>query len=92
MELLQAIKRVVTKQLSKLGVKKAHPEFNDLFQTCYRGVCFALVSLESQYHVPDPFLKLLQRKRMTVGPLGDDPIIEHFVDTHLQMYLLDAPS
>ncbi|KAI8978219.1 hypothetical protein BD414DRAFT_524245 [Trametes punicea] len=40
----QAVKKAVTKSLAKHGISKTHAEFKELFQMCYHGASFALVS------------------------------------------------
>lgn len=40
---LQVIKQATIAALSKYGITKPHADFTELYQTTYRGVCFALV-------------------------------------------------
>lgn len=46
---VQVIKQAVVACLAKHGIPKGHPDFNDLFQTTYRGSCFALVGLSKNH-------------------------------------------
>lgn len=39
------IKQATIAALSKYGISKAHTDFNELYQTTYRGTCFALRSV-----------------------------------------------
>ncbi|KAI0366707.1 hypothetical protein BV20DRAFT_1038144 [Pilatotrama ljubarskyi] len=39
-----AVKRAVKERLGKQGISKTHSEFKELFQICYQGASFALVS------------------------------------------------
>lgn len=40
----QAVKKAVSRALAGHGILKTHAEFTDVFQTCYRGASFALVT------------------------------------------------
>lgn len=49
----QVVKQATVRCLADHAINKQHPEFNDLYQTIYRGASFALVGA-SAYFQPRP--------------------------------------
>ena len=45
----QAVKRIVARRLEQEGIGKTHGEFQEVYQMCYRGASFALVSLSEAW-------------------------------------------
>lgn len=88
----QAVKKAVSRALAGHGILKTHAEFTDVFQTCYRGASFALVRTPSHDFDVQRFLTVhIQRRRMKAA-LIDAATIDHFVDAHVKLYVVDAPS